>query len=515
MGLSRFPINDFRGGWNIRDNPAELDANETPFTQDFTLSPLIGQLVQRKGAVRWDTNEARAGPRGPILNMRRWIVARGETIELLMLSAAGTVWSTTGAGLSTRRFVGTAGTIWEFEPMRERSGRDYLWMVNGTDAPKKWDGITAEAIAWTNPPPTGCTMIKSWKNLMLAAGNSAAPYRLYFSSIGDPETGLSSNFVDIGTVDDDQDPIMDLNVFGDNLVILKRNSIWMLFDPVNMNNRRVGFPGCEGRFQSAEVDDRLYYFSRYGIYAVNRGGAIEEETSQIRPIFTGENEPVDQLNTARMEKVRVFSARAERILVAVPVNGETENNRLYELMPHMNFRRTGGRRYIIISSVMRHTLAVASMATLIPNTILAATRSEEKIWRIFSGNTEMSGGALVPRWVSCFRGIQEDEPIERIRRVNITYSGQCIVDVYKEFESEVPIFSRNVEPPGSTDTKWEGGEWDGGEWNALPPAILGRVRPESRARYHAIGIRGRDTAEEKPGIAMFSAELVYRGGKEH
>jgi hypothetical protein len=520
MGLARFPINDYRGGWNIRDNPAELQANETPYTSDFTLTP-VGQLKQRRGTTPW--SRAALGAGSPIYNMRRWVVGSGATIEMVMASVEGDVFSIpVGTQEATSRFAGPNETIWTFEPSRDRSGRDYLWMVNGTSAPQRWDGIEAATRAWAGTVPAReCTLLKSWKNIMFASGNPAAPYRLYWSSIGDPETGLTTNFIDIGTVDDDQDPIMDLAVLGDNLVVLKRNSIWAVYDPITMNNRRLGTPGCEGRFQTAEVNNRLYYFSRYGIFSVGPSGDINNESDQIRAVFTGENNPLDSLNTSRMDKPRVFGTYADRILTAVPVNGETENNRVYEIIPQINARRTSGRRYATDSSIMRHRLGLSSMVSILPNaTFVGTTRGNKFIYRLFSGtqdeHLEGREQVILPRWISAFRGIQEEEPIERVRRVNIEFSGSMIADVYKEFEMEVPIFSRRVDPLNpQLDPLWEGGEWEGGEWGSGPVVSLGRIRPESRARYHAIGFRGVDEEASKPGVSVFAAEVVYRGGKEH
>lgn len=512
MGLTRFPLSDFRGGWNIRDNPAQLQPNETPRTQNTILTP-IGQLSQRKGMERWDRPENTIT--GPIYNMRRWIVAKGEVTNLLMVSGNGTVWSLDSTGRATRRFTGTAGTIWSFEPMRNlATSRDILWMVNGVDPPQRWDGATAETRAWSSPPPTACIIVKSWKNLMCVAGDSAQPYRLYFSRIGEPESSISTQFVDIGTVDDDQDPIMDLNILGDHLIVLKRNSVWAVFDPTSFINRRLGSPGCEGRFQSSSLKNKLYFFNRYGIHSVDLGGSIEHEAEQIRPVFSGENEPIDVLNQAQLAKARILgNPSSDRVLISVPVNGENENNRLYELIPSINFRRLGGRRFVVLPAIMRQIMFTSSLVLFTPNAIYVSVRTERKIYVLFSGTHEFDGSAISAQWISSWRGIQEEEPIERIRRVDVEFSGELTIDVYSDFNLNSPRFSSRLVPLSvESDSLWDGGPWDGGSWDSVGGSSFGRVRPETRARYHAIGFRNNVLDR---GFQVYSGEIVYRGGKEH
>lgn len=75
----------------------------------------------------------------------------------------------------------------------------------------------------------------TYKNYMFAAGTSANPSRVYWSSLKDPTTWPSANFVDVNP--DDGFPIVGLVYDGQSIVILKTNSAWKLagdiFDPAN------------------------------------------------------------------------------------------------------------------------------------------------------------------------------------------------------------------------------------------------------------------------------------------
>jgi hypothetical protein len=100
---------------------------------------------------------------------------------------------------------------------------DTLWIVNGEDANRKWDGTTFGTMGGT--PPQG-KFILNHKNRLFIAGTSTNRSRLYFSDVGDPETWGALSFIDVGK--GDGDAITGLGILLDTLIITKDNSVWIL-----------------------------------------------------------------------------------------------------------------------------------------------------------------------------------------------------------------------------------------------------------------------------------------------
>lgn len=112
---------------------------------------------------------------------------------------------------------------------------DTLWIVNGEDANRQWDGTTF-AVQGGSPPAAKYVAVH--KNYQFLAGVSAQRSRLYFSDLADPETWPALNFVDVGK--GDGDAITGLGILYDSLVITKENSVWTLQGdaPSNFTLRR-------------------------------------------------------------------------------------------------------------------------------------------------------------------------------------------------------------------------------------------------------------------------------------
>jgi hypothetical protein len=98
-----------------------------------------------------------------------------------------------------------------------------------------------------------------------------------------------------------------------------------------------------------------------------------------------------------------------------------------------------------------------------------------------------------------------------VRRVNVEMSGTVTVSVYGDF-SDTPNFIQEVSTTLDVDPFWEGGPWEGGPWERINDTDLKRVRPESRARYHALKFSNEKLDES---FKIYAAEMAVRGGKEH
>lgn len=502
MGLQRWPINDFRGGLNTKDGPFELEPNEARDLLNVTLTRR-GAISQRLGKTRFDSSGFPANKVAE--HMRNWY--RTPSDRRLMLSIDGTVYECSTVGALTSKNAGTAGTIWSFEQATDAAGTQYLWMLNGSDTPKKYDGTTVSN--WANSPPNG-TMMRLWQNRMVIAGVAATPQRLFWSAIGDPEspaTTYGSNFKDMKITDDDLDPITWLEVLGDYLVVFKRQSVWVVTDPNTFATRRIGSPGCEDRFQSAVIGGKVYYFHRSGIWSTGGVNAPVFESVKV------ENYITDNLDYSKVAKVRVAASRDRRLYVAMPFTASAGNNRLLEFIPDMVTAGTQGSRSARTGAWTVHDLPVASLATFRPintDVLMGGASDAAKLHELFLGTSD-DGVAINAYWVSSWKSIIAEEMLERVRRLNVQFSGDLVVDLFQDFQ-DASKFSGTMSTITDADPYWDGGDWDGGQWDTASPAFLGRLRPEKRGRYHSVKISNNVLNKT---FTVYTIELAIRGGKEH
>jgi hypothetical protein len=500
MGLQRVPLSDFSGGLNTKDGPFNLEPNEAQDLMNVVLTER-GALEQRTGKTRFDTSGA---PATSIQHIRNWYPIGAD--KRLICSIDGDIYSCDTSGVLTLLFNGGPGSTWAFEQAEDVSSVDTLWCLDGSNAKR----ITSAGVVsnWGGAPPTG-TMMRLWKNRMCVAGLSTFPQRLFYSDIANPElpnTGhWGTNFIDIKTTDDDEDPITWLEVIGDYLLVFKKQSIWQVYDSNSFANQRLGGPGCEGRFMSCVSEGRCYYFHRSGVWSTSGSDTPVYEAEAI------ENYITDNLNHVHIEKARVTASRDRRIFVALPFGAATSNNRLLELVPYLRRSRREGARASNGAWTV-HDYQVSTLATFRPQDVdvLIAGDTTEGLMQLFDGIND-DGVAIEARWKFGWRAILGEEPYERLRRVNVEMSGNCVVSVFTDF-SPGAVFSEPVATTADPDGLWDGGTWDDGTWDTLSNVELRRIRPETRGRYHCVEFKNLTLDQS---FKILRGELVIRGGKEH
>lgn len=370
MSLQRVPLNNFRGGLNTRDGAFDLQPNESPDLLNVTISSLVGQLETRKGKTRLDI----AGMPASETDFAKQVVV-GNGKRFLMLSINGGIYALKPNGEVIKLFAGTAGTIWDFELYSDAAFKDWVYCGNGVDVMQKWDGEAVATVEWKatkgTVPKGGVLCV--WENRMFISYVTANVQRVYFSEFGDPEATITEyGFVDVRGSEDDLDAVQDLAVLGARLIILKRRDIFFISSSTTMLNRRIGGPGVWSRFQVAELEDKLYFFNPQGIWSTG-GVQVTMESGSINNYFP------TNVNQAHLDKARVITTKDTypRLLVAVPTGTSVVNNTLIEMVPHINFRRIGGRRYLLLPAFMLHTIPASALACWNPaaqvETIVGAT----------------------------------------------------------------------------------------------------------------------------------------------
>jgi len=285
--------------------------------------------------------------------------------------------------------------------------------------------------------------------------------------------------------------------------------VWAVFDDATFRNRRVGAVGCEDRFQSVEAMGRVYFLARDGIYSLDSvGGPPVLESGELGSYFQ------DNVDFSAITKARVGATRDRRVLVALPVAGGGVNNRLLEY--DLNFstvRRPGGSRSVTHPWFL-HDLPVSAMAVFRPANVdvLVGGDNGTKLHTLFAGTSD-DGVAISAYALTGWKSFIAEEPLERVRRLNVEMAGNLVVDVFLDLNANSAIFSQAMDISQDSDILWDGGgTWDGGVWTPSSAVKLLRVRPESRGRYHAFKFRN---SQLNKSFTIYAAEAALRGGKEH
>lgn len=135
---------------------------------------------------------------------------------------------------------------------------------------------TNASVTWPGAPPQGSCAI-SWKTMMVVGMSGG---RIRFSSQANPDSWPANNFIDIKTLDDANDEIVGFEVLGEDLIIFKRRSTWVVFDPVTFDNRRLFSVGLANRKCSTRLDDKIYWAALDGFYSTD-GTDFKYESAKL------------------------------------------------------------------------------------------------------------------------------------------------------------------------------------------------------------------------------------------
>ena len=257
----------FDGGLNVKDFWHTIADNELTVAQNIRLDE--GGVVRMRGAWTKLTSNA-VGTAGNLIGICHpsWLVAGVLTRYVVATDGTKVFWLN---GASWTDITGAvsltpaASTLVSFQSMN-----NLLIGYDGKNAPWSWDGSAGAIVALAGTPPVGNIGIV-WQNYLWFAGVSTARARLYFSAVGDPGTWPSVNFIDVPSPYDG-DPITGLAILYGNLIVFKRNSIYIIqgTDPttfvVSKTNAAVG---CVSPYSVVSVDNLVYFVSDKGLYALN------------------------------------------------------------------------------------------------------------------------------------------------------------------------------------------------------------------------------------------------------
>jgi hypothetical protein len=342
MSLETLPLDSFEGT-NYKNPADELDNSETPLSKNVILVGSGEGIAMRRGS----TNVGKTGDTGwpawarpqDFKNVMVWESTSGVFIPVL--SIAGTIYTKAqfnGATLTSRFADPNNNRVWSFESADDSGGTSFLWCLGedstGTSTPKKMS--TALVVTnWAGTPPQG-RALKYWRGRMVIGGvaSSANNERLYFSDLGNPESWPVNNFVDLRTSRDLADPIMALEVLGDDLWVFRKHSVWRVTDPAAFTNERIFDIGVENKLGTCVLSGRIYWISARGVMSTD-GSDVVNETQNLDGV-----DPVD--GSANFFDVGGGGNFTALMRIAPGNNGhlywslgQSGNGRLYEGYPEL------------------------------------------------------------------------------------------------------------------------------------------------------------------------------------
>jgi hypothetical protein len=545
------------GGVCDRGEMDDIRPDEALWLRDVQPALSAAAMQQRPGFIQQPLNFTL----GSIVSMKGWRVI-GANLGLLAFSD-GTIRpmdTTYAVGASIYSSGATGGQdVPCFEPYRDVSNNARMYFIaNSTTTPQVWDGAAASSSAWANAP-LNCRVLKVWRNRMCVSGHTGAfPHRVWYSNVGDPDAPASqygNNWVDLMDARTSAfDYIVGMEVAGDYLVVFKRMSTWVIYDPVSFNNRRISDVGAVDWPSITRALGRAWWISAPDRLYSTDGVKIREECPQATFVAgewaRGTNSNVGRTWMAATEDeiyVSQTNQDAQRELLYIPLREKNQRGE-FPVFRHMHRRtlssETAQWNPTSSSAVKEQYMAVVAAFPRVNSyaTNIVGPRVREFVFGGYSGvglaagrfytmgafldgdtialsadTAETTNNAKVLAQWMVRLPFREMESFERIRRLNFTYRYGLRVSTARELTTKYvgTGFSSTGKPSFAAD--FTGDKWMVGVVSSSSGRTdFARFRPESRGRSTIVHIqRPLGVSADNDAIFVYEMEAVFRGGKEH
>jgi hypothetical protein len=342
---------------------------------------------------------------------------------------------------------------------------------------------------------------------MCIAGVAGQPQRLYYSTIANPESWPANNFIDIKSTDDERDGITALEVIGENLLVFKERSVWLVFDPVSFENRRIADIGCVGRGATArslnEEIEKVYWVSPKGVYSTD-GDDVRHESKMIQPRFTDSSLAWGQYLYGFKEYTRLCMLHDGKLyLYNWPGMGQQFDNIFF--MDTKYKRQDGQHPWFRHINVMAKICAMAPLQGRFHNINNSEYHGQIAVF-------DVNGALGGPQdWAD----ILVDNSVVDNPSPGVTVTGTYetgFLDLTEGLEKKERL--RRINVHGSTGSVGisvdadEAGYAGSGFLSLSTPSRFVRYRPERRGRFFQLKLN-------LSGCFVDSVEMMYRGGTEH
>lgn len=243
------------------------------------------------------------------------------------LTAGTATWTVIASGLSTT------------QPFAYATYLDEVFMTNGVDDYRKWDGATQTL--YSAVPKMRYLAV--WKDVMWGAGETANPHRVRQSDPGNASSWPSLGFVDI-------EKGREFGITGivgvvNELVVFKGRRTLGIYDPVELTNRLVDADkGAVSHFGIVSHQGQLFFVSHLGVCAYLGDAPSAIVSQNISPVFHTnffDYPGYSQIRDYSLES-RIWACSFEdRIDFRIPMNQGMQSFSFYPSMPKKPWLRSG------------------------------------------------------------------------------------------------------------------------------------------------------------------------------
>lgn len=337
-----FQYKGFGGGLNLRDGP-DVVSEEQALDLLNVLFDMRGSVAQRSGyakftqAVGTNVYDSLA-PFYKSDGTKQLIAGAGNRLEAL--DAGGNVIASSAAPTASPHF---------FERFGGPTSED-IYIANGTDAVRRWNGAAFSAPTYTGVTPSGKFLaLDVTSNRLLnarftgtTAGNNPSTVR--FSDEGDPLAWGDTHYQDFAPGDGEE--IIGLVTWRDLVFVFKPSRFWVVFgfqpddegEPDMMFRPVDAGVGLAASGAVAVAEQGIYFLSRNGIYFTT-GSQPARVSDIVEPVFHGATflsvyaDPDFVLNDASIAQCSMVY-HDERLWFSYPGGASAVNNRQLIFDPH-------------------------------------------------------------------------------------------------------------------------------------------------------------------------------------
>lgn len=474
----------FSGGLNLRDQPDVVDASQAVDLLNVTFTDR-GAVRQRDGyaaftagagANRYDS----LAPFYTSAGTRQLVAGAGNRLEALD-TAGAVVASTTSPTASPHYFARFGGPAAEV-----------MYVSNGTDQLRQWNGTAWSTPAWTGNSPTGrFVAVTPWDNRLVNArktGTTAAanPSTVLFSDVaetGAPLNWPANNYVQV--TPGDGEPITGLAVWRDYLFVFKESKFFVFYGTATAAD---GTPEFQYRPVEAGVGlvapgavcvgpEGVYFLDRRGVFRTS-GGQPEAVSDLVAPLFSGETSDFylgGALNQAQLSACRMCW-HDEQVYLSFPVGSDSACSRVLVFDPAYKWWSLWG-------------LPAAALASFRggdqPKLVFAASSGANHVMRMDSQYSTDAGASISSRWMSGWFDFG-DTGIKSVRELKVWGKGKAVIGTAQDYR--VSGVGKVVDFAQGTDV-WGTGS-DGQTWGSGSPQTWGSGQALTPQLVRGVARRG-------------------------
>lgn len=450
--LEVLAIQDFSGGWNPRDAPSEVAANESPDCINITLDER-GGVVKRLGLYRLGSGSSISS--APV-NSFYW-----PTATLAVIQDGATVRTTSDfVTFTSVNTFSTAGL------MGFADFKGQLMIVHPVDGVYSYS--TGGGLQGPFGSPVKGNSIAVWQNKLWVVGDTSNPSRVWWSNPGDEQTwSTATDYVDVREVDDAKltaigsGQMMDVTA-KPTLLVFKEFSMHRINDSDTGSYTTLSTSeGASGPLAVTNMAGRTFFAGKSGIFGTDGVSVPTRVSAKLEPLFTS-----TQLNYAETDNW-CMGVKGDRVLLSLTRTGSSINNLTLEYSPIFNW-------------IVPHDFGVSSFMRWGKNDDICYGTSTTlgKVYQVFRGGSD-DGTAIDSRFQTRWLEVNAGHEAQ-IRRMIV--EGRDDFDLYVKKNYATGQGELNhVSIPGN------GFVWDVDTWGD-PAKPWGPAAYEDYQSFYSLGV---------------------------